>query len=138
MISRFWFQCSILYSGVLGGLCLRYYDLTPMTINIIAYPGELFMRLLKLMILPLVIASLITGSASLNAKMSGMVAFRTILYFLVTSLLSACVGLVLVVAIHPGDNTMKQELGDGEYNVSQKFVPVLLKVSQNGNIFETH
>ena len=34
----------------------------------IAYPGELFMRLLKLMILPLVIASLIAGSASLNAK----------------------------------------------------------------------
>ena len=37
-------------------------------IDMIAYPGELFMRLLKLMILPLVIASLIAGSASLNAK----------------------------------------------------------------------
>ena len=59
--------------GVLGGLALRYYELEPATIAIIAYPGELFMRLLKLMILPLVIASLITGSASLNAKMSGMV-----------------------------------------------------------------
>ena len=72
------------------------------------------MRLLKLMILPLVIASLITGSASLNAKMSGMVAFRTILYFLVTSLLAACVGLVLVISIHPGDNSLKTELGEGE------------------------
>jgi len=100
-------------TGVLGGLCLRHYELSLFTINIIAYPGELFMRLLKLMILPLVIASLITGSASLNAKMSGMIAFRTISYFLLTSLLSACVGLVLVVAIHPGNNTMKEALGDG-------------------------
>lgn len=100
--------------GVLGGLALRYYELEPATIAIIAYPGELFMRLLKLMILPLVIASLITGSASLNAKMSGMVAFRTIAYFLATSLISACVGLILVVIIHPGDNSMKEMLGDGE------------------------
>ena len=51
-------------TGVLGGLALRYYDLAPLTISIIAYPGELFMRLLKLMILPLVIASLITGKKS--------------------------------------------------------------------------
>ena len=101
--------------GVLAGLALRYYELDPLTINIIAYPGELFMRLLKLMILPLVIASLITGSASLNAKMSGMVAFRTILYFLVTSLLAACVGLVLVISIHPGDNSLKTELGEGDF-----------------------
>merc|ERR1719270_1657782 len=99
--------------GVMVGLLLRKYQLDSVTVSYIAYPGELFMRLLKLMILPLVIASLITGSASLNAKMSGMIAFRTISYFLLTSLLSACVGLVLVVAIHPGNNTMKEALGDG-------------------------
>ena len=99
------------------GLGLRHYEPSKFTINIIAYPGELFMRLLKLMILPLVIASLITGSASLNAKMSGMIAFRTILYFLLTSLLAATVGLVLVVTIHPGDNTMKEALGNGEYRL---------------------
>ena len=100
--------------GVGGGLALRYWGLDTSTIHLIAYPGELFMRLLKLMILPLVIASLITGSASLNAKMSGMIAFRTILYFLITSLISACVGLALVLAVHPGDSTLKKSLGEGK------------------------
>lgn len=71
------------------------------------------MRLLKLMILPLVIASLVLGSASLNAKMNGMIALRTIIYFLTTSLLSACVGLVLVLAIHPGNPDTKVLLGSG-------------------------
>ena len=101
--------------GLVGGLALRYYEPTDSAIHLIAYPGELFMRLLKLMILPLVIASLVTGSASLNAKMSGMIAFRTILYFLITSLLSATVGLVLVVSIEPGKlEGLKQTLGNGE------------------------
>merc|ERR1719414_2006737 len=99
--------------GVLIGVLLRRYDLDPSTITYIAYPGELFMRLLKLMILPLIIASLITGSASLNAKMNGMVALRTIVYFLTTSLISALVGLVLVLWIHPGNPETKKIVGDG-------------------------
>eukprot|EP00095_Tigriopus_kingsejongensis_P005935 maker-scaffold316_size209483-snap-gene-1.34 protein:Tk05935 transcript:maker-scaffold316_size209483-snap-gene-1.34-mRNA-1 annotation:"excitatory amino acid transporter 2-like" len=68
--------------GMVVGVLLRPYELDPLTISYIAYPGELFMRLLKLMILPLIIASLITGAASLNAKMNGMIALRTIVYFL--------------------------------------------------------
>jgi len=127
-------------TGVLGGLALRYYDLAPLTISIIAYPGELFMRLLKLMILPLVIASLITGSASLNAKMSGMIAFRTISYFLLTSLLSATVGLVLVVAVHPGDNSMKEVLGDGNQEAKKTdIVDTFLDLGRNllpDNLFQ--
>ena len=47
--------------GVMVGLLLRKYELDSVQISYIAYPGELFMRLLKLMILPLIIASLITG-----------------------------------------------------------------------------
>ena len=105
------------FAGVLGGFLfgigLRMMDLSEESILLIAYPGELFMRLLKLMILPLIIASLITGAASLNAKMNGMIAFRTILYFIATSLISACVGLVLVLIIHPGNPEVKTLLGSG-------------------------
>ena len=53
------------------------------------------------------------GAASLNAKMNGMIALRTIVYFLVTSLISALIGLALVLIIHPGDPDTKNELGDG-------------------------
>merc|ERR1719430_2025785 len=93
-------------SGFVLGICLRTFDLSQEAILLIAYPGELFMRLLKLMILPLIIASLI-------AKMNGMIALRTIVYFILTSLLSACVGLVLVIIIHPGNPEVKTLLGSG-------------------------
>lgn len=42
-----------------------------------------------------------------------MIALRTIIYFLATSLISAIIGLVLVLAIHPGNAETKAELGDG-------------------------
>lgn len=46
--------------------------------------------------------------------MNGMIALRTITYFLVTSLISALIGLALVLAIHPGDAETKTALGDGD------------------------
>ena len=76
-------------AGLALGLSLRPLLLTSSTVSLIAYPGELFMRLLKLMILPLVVASLVSGAASLNAKINGKIAARTILYFLSTSLISS-------------------------------------------------
>lgn len=60
------------------------------------------------MILPLIIASLIAGSASLNAKMSGKIAVRTLLYFILTSMFNAFLGISLAMMIHPG----KPELRD--------------------------
>lgn len=73
---------------------------------LISYPGELFMRILKLMILPLVISSLIAGSASLNARMNGRIALRTLVYFAATSFFNALLGICLVLLIHPGNPGM--------------------------------
>lgn len=67
------------------------------------------MRLLKLMILPLIIASLIAGSASLNAKMSGKIAVRTLLYFILTSMFNAFLGILLAMLIHPGEPELREE-----------------------------
>ncbi|KAK4309562.1 hypothetical protein Pmani_018825 [Petrolisthes manimaculis] len=99
--------------GVALGLSLRAVGPDPTTILLISYPGELFIRMLKLMILPLIIASLVSGSASLNAKMNGRIVVRTILYFMATSLLNALLGVLLVIAIHPGSPLAKQALTEG-------------------------
>lgn len=61
------------------------------------------------MILPLVIASLITGSASINAKMNGKIALRTFVYFATTSMFNALLGVFLAMLIHPGDPELHSE-----------------------------
>eukprot|EP00093_Oithona_nana_P013671 13671.XXX_555905_561671_1 [CDS] Oithona nana genome sequencing. len=111
------------FLGVIIGVLLKPLELEPLTVAYLAYPGELFMRLLKLMILPLIIASLITGAASLNAKMNGKIALRTIVYFLVTSLISALIGLVLVLVVHPGNAETKSILGSG--NTEERKVDIV-------------
>lgn len=88
--------------GLLLGLVLRSKKLHPDAILVISYPGEIFMRLMKLLILPLIISSLIAGTSSLNAKINGRIAVRTFTYFLLTSSFNAAFGIFLVLLIHPG------------------------------------
>lgn len=53
-------------AGVLMGLGLgflgRLANLTPQSITLVSFPGELLMRMLKMFILPLIISSLIAGN----------------------------------------------------------------------------
>ena len=46
--------------------------------------------------------------------MNGMIALRTVSLFLVTSLISAIIGLVLVILVHPGNSETKETLGAGQ------------------------
>lgn len=88
------------------------------------------MRVLKLMILPLVIASLVAGSASLNARMNGRIALRTLIYFFLTSLFNAILGVVLAVLIHPGNSHMKESLGQGTENREVNLLDSLLDLGR--------
>ena len=64
------------------------------------FPGDLLMRMLKLLILPLVVSSLILGVASLGHP--GKIGLRAIVYYFVTTLFAVVLGIVLVVSIRPG------------------------------------
>ena len=71
-------------------------------IIIIGFPGELLLRMLKMLILPLITFSLITGLAGLNGKVSGKIGARAIAYYMTTTCIAALIGLILVSAIRPG------------------------------------
>ncbi|KAF7414746.1 hypothetical protein HZH68_003235 [Vespula germanica] len=98
-------------AAVLIGLGLgflgRLLDLSPQSIMLITFPGEILMRLLKMFILPLVTSSLITAMAQLDVRSSGRIGFRTLTYYAVTTILAAIVGITLVLTIHPGDPKIK-------------------------------
>lgn len=88
--------------GVFTGFSLRPWNLSQDVIITISYPGELFMRMLKMLILPLLISSMITGAAAINIRVNGRIAIRALIYFALTSLFNACLGVFLALVIHPG------------------------------------
>lgn len=73
-------------------------------IILIGFPGELFIRMLKMLILPLITCSLIVGLAGLNSRVSGKVGFRAAVYYLSTTVIAAILGIILVSAIRPGSS----------------------------------
>lgn len=65
--------------------------------------GDLFLRMLKMVSVPLIITSLLSGVTGLGqAERLGKMFGRTLLYYLSTSLLAICTGLLMVNLIQPG------------------------------------
>ncbi|NOY91716.1 MAG: dicarboxylate/amino acid:cation symporter [Deltaproteobacteria bacterium] len=65
--------------------------------------GGLWLRLLSMLVVPLIISSLITGVTGMgNLRMLGRLGWRTLAYYLGTSLLAIATGLFFVNLIHPG------------------------------------
>jgi Na+/H+-dicarboxylate symporter len=65
---------------------------------------DIFLRLIKMIIAPLVITTLIVGVAKLgDIKAVGRVGGKTMLWFIAASLVSLFIGLILVNVLRPGD-----------------------------------
>ncbi|CAL8114336.1 unnamed protein product [Orchesella dallaii] len=99
-------------SGFLLGLLLKPFQHNDVVASLVGYPGELFMRALQLLIIPVVVISLIAGSSSLNIRTNGKIALRTFLYFLLTSLANAALGISLAIMFQPGNSDIKSKLTD--------------------------
>ena len=91
-------------AGVVVGIAAREAHPSETAIHLIAFPGDIFLRSLKMLILPLIVFSLIAGLGSLNVRTAGTLGGFTLLYYAVTTTLAVAVGLILVVTIHPGNS----------------------------------
>lgn len=89
--------------GIILGLSIHQADPGRAWIAILSLPGEIFLRMLKMLILPLIIFSLMAGLGSLDMKVAGSLGWRTVAYYLSTTVVAATLGLVLVMIIRPGE-----------------------------------
>ncbi|CAL1279167.1 unnamed protein product [Larinioides sclopetarius] len=94
--------------GIALGFFARMFSYTTETVTVVAFPGELLMRMLKMLILPLIISSMISGLAQLDAKACGKMGSWALLYYISTTIFAAVLGILLVLAIQPGDPTIKE------------------------------
>ncbi|XP_018608812.1 solute carrier family 1 member 7a [Scleropages formosus] len=98
--------------GCLLGFFLRAKHLSEQEVKYFQFPGELLMRMLKMLILPLVVSSLMSGLAALDAKCSSRLGIMTISYYLWTTFVAVVVGIIMVIIIHPGGAAQKEDSED--------------------------
>lgn len=92
--------------GFSSGFVIREIHPSTEALTWIGMPGELFLRILKLLILPLIVCSVISGSAGLDPKSNGKISAISFVYILLTNILGCVLGVVLCLILKPGDGDM--------------------------------
>ncbi|MFZ5979266.1 MAG: dicarboxylate/amino acid:cation symporter [Candidatus Zixiibacteriota bacterium] len=93
----------------------------------VKFIGTMFLNALKMVVVPLIVASMIVGVTSLgDIRKLGGIAWKTILYYLVTTGLSVLLGLILVNIIRPGE-------GVGNFG---SFIPDIVTSSQEKGLID--
>lgn len=107
---RLWLKVLIgLFSGIIAGVLLGpdlalLSETTVKTITAwLALPGQVFLAIIQMIVVPLVVASIVRGLAANNnpaaLKKNGMIA---VLFIVISTAIAATVGIVLALHIQPG------------------------------------
>lgn len=73
--------------------------------ELIEFCGDLFLQILKMLVVPLVVTSMICGITSLgDIRKIGRMGGMTLAYYMVTGAVAVFVGIVLVLVIQPGSS----------------------------------
>lgn len=82
--------------GIIFGLIFK------QKIEVIQPLGDLLIRLLRMIVVPVIFFSLITGAASIAPSKLGRVGVKIIVYYLITTVFAVIIGLVFANLLKPG------------------------------------
>ena len=126
----FWFETvlwkriliALVFGGIVGALVGD-------SIVSISWVGALFVRLIKMLIVPLVFVTLVSGVVSMHdPKRLGSIGGRAIILYLGTTLAAIAVGLVLAVIVRPGVGIDLSSASPAEFQASIDLKERLLSI----------
>jgi Na+/H+-dicarboxylate symporter len=102
-IALHWQILIALVLGVLFGLAARFGGFEYVATDVVAVAGTIFLRALRMIIVPLIVASIVSGVTSIgSAESFGRLSLKTFGYYVATSLIAILTGLMMVNLIRPG------------------------------------
>ena len=97
--------------------------------------GDVFLNLLKMIVVPLVILSVLAGIASLgNLHNLYTIGWKIGLYFLSTTVIAAIVGVILVNFIQPGKDFTQNKTAHAQTPISETVEGNTDKQTTNGRV----
>ena len=100
--------------GILFGVYFKEY------VSYVEWMGDLFLRALGMIIIPLVLSSIVNGVASIgNARNIGLLGMKTMIFYLSTSTLAILTGLIMVNIFKPGIDSGIQLTNESVIDVAE-------------------
>lgn len=120
---------SLIIGAVLGMLASAYASKeTLKTLISISDPiGNIFIRLLKMIVMPVIIFTLISGVSSISPKHLGIVGIVILIFYMITSVISSVFGLAVGNLLKPGlDLDLNMAMATTKEFVKPNFIDTLL------------
>ncbi|MEM8867102.1 MAG: dicarboxylate/amino acid:cation symporter [Verrucomicrobiota bacterium] len=115
-------------------------ELSALIESICAFLGKLFMNALKMVIVPLIVASIISGIMHLGSEKGvGRMGFKTFLYYSCSGAAAVVVGLFVVNLLQPGNidpSTAKAMLGQGSETAVNQGLMSKVEGRGSGDLFD--
>ncbi len=95
--------------GVLFGVLANQWGFSAFVFSYIKPIGSAFIKLISMVVVPLVFASLLVGTASLNdIRKLGRIGAKTVAYYLCTTIIAISIGLLLANTLKPGEGLSEE------------------------------
>jgi len=90
--------------------------------------GDLFIRLLKMIVAPIILFTLVVGAASISPARLGRIGVKIIVYYLITSAVAVTIGLAMANLFRPGAGL---KLAEATKEITVKKAPPIVEVLLN-------
>ena len=121
-----------LLAGAVVGIALGYgsAETTKAFVDNTKFFGDIFIRLLKMIVVPVILFSLIAGAASIAPSRLGRVGVKIMAFYLFTSALAVAIGLIFANFLQPGAgmNIVGNEAIKGKVAEAPTMATILLNI----------
>ncbi|WP_432480904.1 dicarboxylate/amino acid:cation symporter [Moraxella sp. ZY200743] len=113
--------------GAVGGLIIGN---SPSVMAVLAPLGEIFVRLLKMIVVPVIASTLIVGASSITPAQLGRIGAKTLIYYTITSIFAIIIGLGIGALIKPGSglNLIADAAAEGKVAQAPTVIQILLDI----------
>jgi len=130
-LKRNWHIFAGLVLGIIAGILLHRYP-NEMVLTTFTFVGEIFIRLIQMVVIPLVISAIVIGITSVNdGKQIGKLGAKMILYYAIISFIAVTVGIGLALLFKPGLGATAYINSDVAINVQDQVAATIASQREN-------
>ncbi len=131
-IKRNWHIFFGLVAGVIAGILLQGSENT-FIINFLTFIGQVFIRLIQMVVMPLVVSAIIIGISSVgDNKLLAVFGKKMVLYYGIITVAAVTIGTVLALLLHPGLGAVEFINHDAAVDIQEQVAATIEQ--QRGNM----